>query len=115
MDIDTIVAAYKDFMAAKYPDDPPPDQPIVKFFDPGDDVPDHGLAFLMLPREQWLKDRDQKGLKDSLMTAKRMRHKPPEVGYYLNTGSSWLFIAPTPPDAVLWFDTLKSEIVNVTA
>lgn len=107
--IDTVRAAYQDFMRAKYPDQEPPHGEF-KFFDPHDAVPDKGLGFLPLNRKIMVQKDKDFGLLTGLKFAATAKRKPPQRGVYMAIGPAWMYLAPTLGEAVALFRELQDEI-----
>jgi hypothetical protein len=102
-------AAYLRFMRKKYPSKSP-EKPRFGFFDPNDDVPDwaRGLAFVSLSEEDldyYLRIPKQKrSLMFALKVAKSMRKQPAVAGWWIDIGSSWLWLGETPDQVVARLD-----------
>jgi hypothetical protein len=103
-------AAYSALMRAKYPTKPAPTV-LFKFFDPHDAEPDwnKGIAFLDLPDEMFAKRENERGLTafTIFMYAKKT---PKQAGWYLSTGKSWLYIAPTVNEVISRFQRLVTMV-----
>lgn len=107
IDDTALIEAYNRFMLAKW--NKLPDPPRFAYFDPFDDKPDwnQGLVFIEVPRDYILKHN--RGWIESLQVARKASKVPPKVGIYLDIGTSWLYIAAGPLEAIDFFNSLAVE------
>lgn len=101
--------AYQAFLKVKYPTEEPREGQF-KFFDPTDNIPDKGLAFLYPPTEYMTTPRNKMGIGLMLKIMRTAHRQPQRAGWYLGVAQGWAFIAPTVPEAIDLFAELSQEV-----